>query len=74
MPWRGIVVCRIEAISKIAEKSLNCMGNSAFLKVSVFEDFQNLPEQLEGCYRPLSQELETSYQAQTIFKKPTVNS
>jgi len=71
MPWRGIVVCRIEAISKIAEKALNCMGNSVFLKVSVFEDFQNLPEQLEGCYRPLSQELGTSYQVQ---KKPTVNS
>jgi len=34
MPWRAIVVCRIEAISKIAEKALNCMGNSAF-----FEDF-----------------------------------
>ena len=71
MPWRGIVVGRID---KIAEKALNCVGNSAFLKVSVFEDFQNLPEQLEGCYRPLSQELETPYQAQTIFKKPTVNS
>jgi len=58
MPWRGIVVYRIEAISKIAEKALNCMGNSAFLKVSVFEDFQNLPEQLEESYRSLSQELD----------------
>jgi len=36
MPWRGIVVGRIEAISKIAEKALNCMGNSAFSKASVF--------------------------------------
>ena len=32
MPWRGIVVGRIEAISKIAEKALNCMGNSAFFE------------------------------------------
>jgi len=32
MPWRGIVVGRIEAVSKIAEKILNCMGNSAFFE------------------------------------------
>ena len=32
MPWRGIVVGRIEAISKIAEKALNCMGNSALFE------------------------------------------
>jgi len=69
-----LVACRIEATSKIAETALNYMGNSAFLKVSVSEDFPNLPEQLEGYYRPLSQELETPYQAQTTFKKLTVNS
>jgi len=71
MPWRGIVVGRIEAIYKIAEKALNCMGNSAF-----FEGFgfRGLPKFTRAVGGPLSQELETPYQAETIFKKPTVNS
>jgi len=41
MPWRGIVVCRIEAISKIAEKALNCVGNSALFEGS---GFRGLPK------------------------------
>jgi len=39
--WRGIVVCRIKAISKIAGKALNYIENSAFFEAF---GFRGLPK------------------------------
>ena len=40
MPRRGIVVSRIDVISKIAAKAINCMRNSAFLEGFGFRGLQ----------------------------------
>ena len=46
--WHGIVVCRIEAIPKIAGKALNCMGNSAFFEGFGFRGLQKFTRAVGG--------------------------
>ena len=53
--WAGTVICRTEAISKIAEIALNCMGEwPYFHNFSVPEDFKKSPGQLKHFYRPMN--------------------